>query len=134
MAKDIAETVTAKIIGDAEESPESLLQSNNDNSLTEGVSAKGNGKSENVAINNKQDTKEIAGDRLRELIARELEVRNRQDIALSYGGERPESIGQGSSGLAKDDQPLHDNMANNLSHLVNDNSTRFARSTKIQSG
>ncbi len=92
MAKDIAKTVSSKIVGDAEESSELLLQNNSDNSLTENLGTRGIDNSKKVALNNKQGTKEIDANRLRELVARELELRNRQDIALSYRGERPENI------------------------------------------
>lgn len=97
------------------------------------MNTKGRDNLENVAIGNKQDTKEFDGDRLSELIARELKARNRQDIALYYRGEPLENAKLGPPEIAKMNAPLHDNMANSLGHLINGNSPHFARSTKIQS-
>lgn len=121
MARDIAKTVSEKIIASSS-SPNSLMKEKKD-------AKKGK-------ASNKRSTRRIEkvvdGSKVRELIAEELESRNRPDIASSYKGERPENTRQDRYDLAKGTQPVHENMTSNLSNLVNDNATHLAKSTKVR--
>lgn len=78
-------------------------------------------------------SKRVHARKVRRMVAEEMAARNRSDIASSYRGERPENTRQERHGLEKENQPMHDNATSNLSKLVNDGSTRFARSTKFKS-
>jgi hypothetical protein len=79
-------------------------------------------------------SKRVHATKVRRLVAEEMAARNRPDIASSYKGERPENTRQDRHGLERENQPVHDNAANSLGRLVDDGSTRFARSTKFKAG
>jgi hypothetical protein len=79
-------------------------------------------------------SKRVHAGKVRRLVAEELAARNRPDIASSYKGERPENTRQERHSLEKENQPVSDSMTSNLSSMVHDGKSRFARSTKIQSG
>ncbi|WP_415281407.1 hypothetical protein [Candidatus Nitrososphaera sp. FF02] len=77
-------------------------------------------------------SRRVHAGRVRRMVAEEMASRNRPDIAQSYRGERPENTRQERHGFERENQPVHDNTANSMSRLVDDKSSRSARSTKFK--
>lgn len=77
--------------------------------------------------------KTVTAGRVRNMVTKELKERNRTDIASSYSGEQPENSRQGRHDLVRDNQPMHDAEAANMSKLRYDSSSHLAKTTRASS-
>ena len=89
-------------------------------------------KSEAKAGRNKREKTVTAG-RVRNMVTKELRGRNRKAIASSYSGEQPENSRQGRHDLVRENQPMHDAQAANMSKLRYDSSSHLAKTTQASS-
>jgi len=77
--------------------------------------------------------KTVTAGRVRNMVTKELRERNRGSIASSYSGEQPENSRQGRHDLVRDNQPMHDAEAANMSKLRYDSSSHLAKTTRASS-
>ncbi|HEU4604974.1 MAG TPA: ATP cone domain-containing protein [Nitrososphaera sp.] len=77
--------------------------------------------------------KTVTAGRVRNMVTKELKERNRTAIASSYSGEQPENSRQGRHDLVRDNQPMHDAEAANMSKLRYDSSSHLAKTTRASS-
>jgi hypothetical protein len=103
MARDVAKKVSGKIKSEDYDQP---------------TKGKNSNKSKPTQIKEKT----VTGSRIRNLVAKELRDRNRNDIAASYSGKVPENTLPQEN--LKDKQPIADSVAANKNRVLHDTSKR----------